>query len=226
MTTRSLALLLALAAALPVPAAGPPQLPPLPVEDVRPGMVGTGITVFDGVRREEFTVRILGVLDNVVGPRRSLILARLEGGPLATAGVIAGMSGSPVYVDGRIVGAVSYSLGAFPREPIAGITPIAEMIDATSRPGPRGSLPALPVSLPLGPGDMAGFARAAVAGAPPFARDRSEVRARGGEGLDAWGPALHPQRADWPLRRGRVHDDGGRRHRDGGRVRGRAAGAG
>jgi hypothetical protein len=68
---------------------------------------------------------------NVIGPKRNLILARLEGGPLAKTGVIAGMSGSPVYVDGKLMGAVSYSLGQFSTEPIAGITPIDEMIDAT-----------------------------------------------------------------------------------------------
>ena len=67
------------------------------------------------------------MLRNVIGPKRDLILARLEGGPLAKTGVIAGMSGSPVYIDGRLVGAVSYALGSFPKEPIAGITPIGEM---------------------------------------------------------------------------------------------------
>ena len=78
-------------------------------------MVGIGRTVFEGDRLEEFKVHILGVLRNVIGPRRNLILARLEGGPLANTGVIAGMSGSPVYIDGRLVGAVSYSLGSSPR---------------------------------------------------------------------------------------------------------------
>src|SRR5262249_30341653 len=101
------------------------------VDEIRPGMEGVGRTVFNGTRVEEFKVHVLGVLENVIGPSRSLILARLEGGPLATTGVIAGMSGSPVYVDGRLVGAVSYSLGSFPKEPIAGITPIAEMKAAT-----------------------------------------------------------------------------------------------
>ncbi|HZA36115.1 MAG TPA: SpoIVB peptidase S55 domain-containing protein, partial [Vicinamibacterales bacterium] len=93
------------------------------VDEIRPGMIGTGHTVFKGDRIEEFKVEFIGVLRNVIGPSRNLILARLEGGPLASTGVIAGMSGSPVYVDGRIVGAVSYSLGAFSKEPIAGITP-------------------------------------------------------------------------------------------------------
>ena len=100
------------------------------VGDVRPGMVGIGRTVFDGTHVEDFKVNILGVLENVIGPNRNLILAKLEGGPLAQTGVIAGMSGSPVYIDGKLVGAVSYALGSFSKEPIAGITPIAEMTDS------------------------------------------------------------------------------------------------
>src|SRR5438270_1119012 len=106
--------------------------PQMAVDEIRPGMVGVGRTVFDGTRVEEFKVHVLGVLQNVIGPHRNLVLARLEGGPLANTGVIAGMSGSPVYVDGRLIGAVSYALGAFSKEPIAGITPIAEMTDSTS----------------------------------------------------------------------------------------------
>ncbi len=94
-------------------------------------MVGIGRTVFNGTRVEEFKAHILGVIENVIGPQRNLILARLEGGPLAQTGVIAGMSGSPVYIDGRLIGAVSYSLGSFSKEPIAGITPIDEMTAET-----------------------------------------------------------------------------------------------
>ena len=97
----------------------------MPVSEIKPGMVGIGRTVFQGTTIEEFKVHILGVLRSNIGPQRDLILARLEGGPLAKTGVIAGMSGSPVYIDGQLVGAVSYSLGAFATEPIAGITPIA-----------------------------------------------------------------------------------------------------
>ena len=104
----------------------------MPIGEVKPGMVGTGRTVFSGATVEDFQVHILGVLHNVIAPNRDLILARLEGGPLARTGVIAGMSGSPVYIDGRLVGAVSYSLGQFATEPIAGITPIAEMTDAAA----------------------------------------------------------------------------------------------
>src|SRR5512138_1357870 len=101
----------------------------MPLSELRPGMQGVGRTVFEGARVDEFGVRILGVLENAVGPRQSLILARLEGGPLAQTGVIAGMSGSPVFVDGKLVGAVSYSF-PFGKEPIAGITPIGDMVAA------------------------------------------------------------------------------------------------
>ena len=117
-----LAFVLSLAVGLPA------QNRVFPVDELRPGMTAVGRTVFEGDKLEEFKVHILGVLRNVIGPKRDLILARLEGGPLANAGVIAGMSGSPVYIDGRLVGAVSYSLGEFSKEPIAGITPIAEML--------------------------------------------------------------------------------------------------
>src|SRR3954453_8331233 len=75
------------------------------VKDVRPGMVGTGHTVFDGTHVEEFKANIIGVLENVIGPHRNLILAKLEGGPLASTGVIAGMSGSPVSIAGQLIGA-------------------------------------------------------------------------------------------------------------------------
>ena len=107
----------------------------LPLDQVRPGMIGVGRTVFAGTKLEDFKVEVLGVMRNVIGPKRNLILARLEGGPLAKTGVIAGMSGSPVYVDGKLMGAVSYSLGQFSTEPIAGITPIDEMVDATMMAG-------------------------------------------------------------------------------------------
>src|SRR5438046_10375623 len=119
------------------------------VGDVRPGMGGVGRTVCDGTHVEEFKAHIIGVLENVIGTHRNLILAKLEGGPLANTGVIAGMSGSPVYIDGRLVGAVSYALGAFSKEPIAGITPIAEMTDAASFNDSRPSAARVPVDFPL-----------------------------------------------------------------------------
>jgi hypothetical protein len=115
----------------------PAAAPYFPVDQIKPGMEATGLTVWQGNKVEEFKVHILAVLRNVIGPRRDLILARLEGGPLADTGVIAGMSGSPVYIDGRLAGAVSYSLGAFSKEALAGITPIGEMIDAATLDSPR-----------------------------------------------------------------------------------------
>ena len=118
------------------------------VDDIRPGMVGVGRTVFDGTRVEEFKAHIIGVLENIIGPHRSLILAKLEGGPLAHTGVIAGMSGSPVYIDGKLIGAVSYALGSFSKEPIAGITPIAEMTDAASFNSTRPSAARVQVEFP------------------------------------------------------------------------------
>jgi hypothetical protein len=98
-----------------------------PIADVKPGLKGVGRTVFQGDQIEEFQVEILGLLKNVLAPKHDLILARLSGGPLEKTGVIAGMSGSPVYVDGKLVGAVAVSF-QFSKEPLAGITPIQEML--------------------------------------------------------------------------------------------------
>src|SRR6476661_7921357 len=97
-----------------------------PVRDLKPGMHGTGKTVFSGDRIEDFDVEILGVLENI-GPKQSLILGRLSGGPLAKTGVMQGMSGSPVFIDGRLVGAVAMAF-PFATEAIAGIRPINDML--------------------------------------------------------------------------------------------------
>jgi hypothetical protein len=110
----------------------PARVATFPVSEIRRGQVAEGVTRMDGGERVTFKAHIIGVLDGVVGPKRQVILARLEGAGLEQTGVIAGMSGSPVYIDGRLVGAVAYSMGQFPKAPIAGITPIAEMDDATS----------------------------------------------------------------------------------------------
>src|SRR5689334_24901318 len=93
-------------------------------------MRGTGRTVFTANRIDEFQVEVLGVLENF-GPKESLILARLSGGPLEHTGVMQGMSGSPVYIDGKLVGAVAM---AFPyaKDPIAGIRPIEDMVRAST----------------------------------------------------------------------------------------------
>jgi SpoIVB peptidase S55 len=118
-----------------------------PLKDVRPGLRGVGRTVFQGDRIEEFQVEILGVLRNL-GPKQTIVLARLSGGPLAETGVLQGMSGSPVYIDGKLLGAIA--LG-FPlsKQPIAGIQPIEAMLaDATFSPPPAGTtLPAARLNL-------------------------------------------------------------------------------
>jgi SpoIVB peptidase S55 len=153
------------------------------VDEIRPGMVGIGRTVFEGTRVEEFKVHVLGVLQNVVGPHRSLILARLEGGPLATTGVIAGMSGSPVYIDGKLVGAVSYALGAFPKEPIAGITPIAEMTDAASFNDSRPTAARVHVDFPLTRDGLISAFRKALSWNRPFADRAGEARLVGANAI-------------------------------------------
>jgi len=144
-TVRQLAVIVLACAALIAPA--PASTRYMPVSEVRPGMTGVGRTAFKGTAIEEFEAHILGVVRSNIGPQRDLIIARLGGGPLAKTGVIAGMSGSPVYIDGRLVGAVAYALGSFATEPIAGITPIAEMVDATTRggPAPAGRLAPIPI---------------------------------------------------------------------------------
>ena len=108
---------------------------------LRPGMMGVGRTVFQGVTPEEFQVEILGVLKNGIGPQQDMILSRLHGKNVERTGVIAGMSGSPVTLDGKILGAVSYRLGTFEKEAIAGITPLGDMLKAADM--PRAAVPSL-----------------------------------------------------------------------------------
>ena len=170
--------------------------PVMSVDAVEPGMIGTGRTVFEGQTVEEFRVQILGVLRDVLGPSRNLILARLEGGPLATTGVIAGMSGSPVYVDGQLIGAVSYSLGMFSREPLAGITPIDEMIDATSTDAPRARSARARLDLPVTTASLASTLQRVFGRTEPFATSPSALEFRGllpaGAGAREIGTMLRP----------------------------------
>ena len=126
------------------------QTPVLPLKEVRAGQHGIGKTVFSGNKIEEFQVEILGVLENL-GPRQSVILARLSGGPLDKTGVMQGMSGSPVYINGRLVGAIALAFN-FAKEPIAGIRPIEEMLAINGSPArsvaenrmPRKDIPLAP----------------------------------------------------------------------------------
>src|SRR5262245_25478013 len=120
---------LAIAVLASVAVAQVPKAPEIfPLEDLRAGMKGTARTVFAGSDTQEFGVEVLGVLPGFPGPRQSSIIARLSGSNVEKTGVFAGMSGSPVYIDGKIVGAIAFSF-PFSKEPIAGITPIKQMID-------------------------------------------------------------------------------------------------
>ena len=92
-------------------------------------MAATAWTVFQGTKPEPMQVEILGVLRNARGPGQDLIIARLRGAKPEYTGVVAGMSGSPVYIGGRLLGALSYRIGQFTKEPIAGITPIEQMLE-------------------------------------------------------------------------------------------------
>jgi hypothetical protein len=101
-----------------------------PSERAVAGTKAVARTVFTGDTIEEFPLEIIGRYPSFIGPGQDVILARLLGDRTAFTGVVAGMSGSPVYVDGRLLGALAYRLGTFTKEPIAGITPIEDMIRA------------------------------------------------------------------------------------------------
>jgi hypothetical protein len=133
-------LLAALAtAAVPFLFAARGETPYFDPAQLRPGMKGVARTVFQGVEPEDFEVEILGVLENGIGPQQDMILSRLHGTNVERTGVIAGMSGSPVMLEGKLLGAVSYRLGTFEKEAIAGITPIADMLKAADMPKARSS---------------------------------------------------------------------------------------
>jgi SpoIVB peptidase S55 len=119
----------------------------LSVRDVRPGMKGVGRTVFQGTQVEEFNVEILGVVENPA-PRGTMIMAELSGHDLEKLGVIAGMSGSPIFVDGKLIGALAFGW-PFSSRPVAGITPIEEMLRLESRPGAPPGLAEARSGLPL-----------------------------------------------------------------------------
>ena len=109
-----------------------PKTAIMPEEDVKAGMHGVAYTVFEGTQPESMDVEILGILHDMAGPKADIILARLHGKKVEYTGVVAGMSGSPVYIDGKLVGAISYRIGEFSKEPIAGITPASSMIEINS----------------------------------------------------------------------------------------------
>ena len=157
----------------------PAQTVMMPVDRVRPGMHGIGVTVFAGTERTEFSAEILGILQNSIGPRRHLILARLKGGPLADSGVIQGMSGSPVYIENQLIGAVSYSMGSFTKDTIAGITPIGEMLRDDTASLEQSAPSILQLTLPLSTDTLTRLLPNQLPRVTPFGASLGDLRALG-----------------------------------------------
>ncbi len=107
----------------------PAGTPIISLDQIHEGMRGVAYTVFQGVKPEPMDVEVLGVLHNANGPKGDVILVRLHGEKVEYTGVVAGMSGSPVYFDGKLAGALAFRIGQFSKEPIAGVTPIADMLE-------------------------------------------------------------------------------------------------
>ena len=91
-------------------------------------MQGYAYTIFAGDTVEKFDLQVIGVMPNFLGPKQSIIFVQLVGAKVEHTGVVAGMSGSPVYLDGRLAGALSLKLGVFTKEAIAGVTPIEDVL--------------------------------------------------------------------------------------------------
>src|SRR6202790_5841458 len=118
-----------------------------PLSQVKPGMTGEALTIFAGDQIEKFDLVVIGVMPNFLGPKESIILVQLLGPKVEHTGVVAGMSGSPVYFEGKLAGALSLKLGIFAKEPLAGVTPIENMLSL-----PKGQTPgAMLAEAPPGP---------------------------------------------------------------------------
>jgi hypothetical protein len=136
----------------------PKPVETIPVSEIHAGMKGVAYTVFQGTKPESMGVEVLGILRNANGPKGDIILVRLSGEKAEYTGVVAGMSGSPVYLNGKLAGALAFRIGEFSKEPIAGVTPIAEMLEINAmdrRPGSRTSTAGSAVQNPTrtsGPG--------------------------------------------------------------------------
>jgi hypothetical protein len=114
------------------PASPPSTTETIALSDIHPGMQGVAYTIFVGDQLEKFDLVVIGVLENFLGPRQSIILVELRGAKVEYTGVVAGMSGSPVYLDGKLAGALSLKLGVFDKEALAGVTPIHDILDPPS----------------------------------------------------------------------------------------------
>src|SRR6202142_1259603 len=124
--------LVALPAAHPTSAGDDSAL--FPLERVQPGMKGVAYTIFTGDEVEKVDLVVLGVLKNALGPKQDVILVQLLGEKAEHTGVVAGMSGSPVYFEGKLAGALSLKLGVFTKEAIGGVTPIENMLSVNDAP--------------------------------------------------------------------------------------------
>lgn len=113
----------------------------IPLSEVRPGMQGYAYTIFAGDQIEKFDLEVIGVMPNFLGPKQSIILVELKGPKVEHTGVVAGMSGSPVYLDGRLAGALSLKLGIFTKEAIAGVTPIEDVLHPQAQSADVQSMP-------------------------------------------------------------------------------------
>jgi len=116
---------------------GAADTPPImPLDQVKPGMTGYARTIFAGDQVENFDLVVIGILPNLIGPKQSIILVQLKGPKVEHTGVVAGMSGSPVYIDGKLVGALSLKFGMFVKEPLGGVTPIQDMLSLPTQNAP------------------------------------------------------------------------------------------
>jgi len=125
-------LILCLLSTPPIKAQPSQAVETIPVNQIHAGMRGVAYTVFQGTKPESMDVEVLGVLKNANGPKGDVILVRLGGAKAEYSGVVAGMSGSPVYLNGKLAGALAFRIGEFSKEPIAGVTPIAEMLEISA----------------------------------------------------------------------------------------------
>src|SRR6266540_4709857 len=120
----------------------------IPLNQIHAGMRGVAYTVFQGTKPESMDVEVLGVLKNANGPKGDIVLVRLGGAKAEYTGVVAGMSGSPVYLNGKLAGALAFRIGEFSKEPIAGVTPISEMLEISALDSTPTSVPVQAKSVP------------------------------------------------------------------------------
>jgi hypothetical protein len=153
--------LLFVATGLPLRAADDP--PTFPLSDVKPGMKGVVYTIFEGDQVEKVDLVVIGILNNALGPKQDVILVKLLGDKSDKTGVAAGMSGSPVYFDGKLAGALSLKIGNFSKDAIGGVTPIQSMFDVEK----SATVPAMPKASAAAD-TSSGLAKSVSAGAGQF----------------------------------------------------------